>query len=90
MAISNTKTVQRIEVYPASDSSAADTSNAKHPHVIVVYENTLGGTGADAALNGAVSTQVVHLSKFVEDGGAATDVSGEDALVRTVCGAIWA
>tara|TARA_R100000426_G_scaffold31135_2_gene25580 strand:- start:1048 stop:1320 length:273 start_codon:yes stop_codon:yes gene_type:complete len=89
MAISNTKTVQRIEVYPLADSSADATANAKHPTVMVVYNNTLGGTGADAALDGSVSTQVIHLSKFVEDGGAATDVSGEDALVQTVCGAIW-
>ena len=27
--------------------------------------------------------------EFIEDGGAATDVSGEDVLVQTVCGAIW-
>ena len=90
MAISNTKSVQRMEVYPLVDSSAADTANAKHPSVMVVYNNTLGGTGADASLDGSVSTQVVHLYKFVEDGGAATDVSGEDALVQTICGAIWA
>ena len=89
MAISNTKTVQRVEVYPLADSSADATANAKHPTVMVVYNNTLGVTGADAALDGSVSTQVVHLSKFVEDGGAATDVSGEDALVQTICGAIW-
>ena len=89
MAISNTKTVQRVEVYPLADSSADATANAKHPTVMVVYNNTLGGTGVDAALDGSVSTQVVHLSKFVEDGGAATDVSGEDALVQTICGAIW-
>ena len=89
MAISNTKTVQRVEVYPLTDSSADATANAKHPTVMVVYNNTLGGTGVDAALDGSVSTQVVHLSKFVEDGGAATDVSGEDALVQTICGAIW-
>ena len=89
MAISNTKTVQRVEVYPLADSSADATANAKHPTVMVVYNNTLGGTGTDAALDGSVSTQVVHLSKFVEDGGAATDVSGEDALVQTICGAVW-
>lgn len=90
MAISNVTTIQRIEIYPLLDSSAADTANAKHPSVMVVYNNTLSGTGADAALDGAVSTVVKHLYKFVEDGGAATSVSGEDALVQTVCGAIWA
>ena len=42
MAISNTKTVQRVEVYPLADSSADATANAKHPTVMVVYNNTLG------------------------------------------------
>ena len=89
MAISNTKTVHRVEGYPLADSSADATANAKHPTVMVVYNNTLGGTGADAALDGSVSTQVVHLSKFVEDGGAATDVSSEDPLVQSIAAAIW-
>ena len=90
MAISNVTTVQRIEIYPLEDATAEDTANAKHPRVMVVYNNTLSGTGGDAHLDGQISTQVKHISKFVEDGGDATDVSGEDALVQTVCGAIWA
>lgn len=90
MAISSTRTVQRIEVYPLVDSSAEDTANAKHPSIMVVYNNTLAGTGADAHLDGQVSQQPVHLKKFQEDGGDATDVSGEDALVQTVANAIWA
>ena len=90
MAITNQgRTVQRIEVYPLSDSSAADTANAKHPHVMVCYEKSLGGTGADADTNGGVFGYNVHLHKFVEDGGAATDLSGHDALVQSVCTAIW-
>tara|TARA_Y100000592_G_scaffold69061_1_gene107383 strand:+ start:235 stop:507 length:273 start_codon:yes stop_codon:yes gene_type:complete len=89
MAISSTKSVQRAEIYPLADSSADDTANAKHPTVMVVYENKLTGTGADAHLDGTVATEVKHLSKFVEDGGSATDVSKEDALVQTICGAIW-
>ena len=31
----------------------------------------------------------MKLNKFVEDGGAATDVSGEDAFVQTIATAIW-
>ena len=89
MAISNTVSVQRIEVYPSADSSADDTANAKHPPVMVVYNNTLTGTGADAGLDGSVSTQVRNFTKFVEDGGSATDMSKEDALVKTVATAIW-
>lgn len=89
MAISNTVSVQRIEVYPLADSSADDTANAKHPTLMVVYNNTLSGTGADAGLDGSVSTQVKNFTKFVEDGGSATDMSKEDALVKTVATAIW-
>ena len=40
MAITNVRTVQRCEVYPLQDSSAADTTNAKHESVMVVYNNT--------------------------------------------------
>ena len=35
MAITSKKNVQRIEVYPLTDDSAADTANAKHPTVMV-------------------------------------------------------
>ena len=87
MAITKTTKVQRIEVYPPADSSAADSANAKHETVMVVYEDTLDDS-ADADLP-VTATRVKHLYKFVEDGGAATDYSGEDALVQTVCGAIW-
>ena len=90
MAISNVTTVQRVEIYPLADSTAAATANAKHPTVMVVYNHTLAGTGGDAGIDGSVSTTVKHLHKFVEDGGDATDVSGENALVQTVCGAVWA
>ena len=87
MAITKTTAVQRLEVYPIADSSAADTANAKHESVMVVYEDTLDDS-SDADLP-VTATRVKHLYKFVEDGGAATDYSGEDALVKTVCGAIW-
>ena len=88
MAITKTTKVQRIEVYPPADSSAADSANAKHETVMVVYEDTLDDS-ADADLP-VTAIRVKYLHKFVEDGGAATDYSGEDALVQTVCGAIWA
>ena len=87
MAITKVTTVQRIEVYPIVDSSADDTANNKHESVMIVYNDTLDDS-ADADLP-VTATRVKHLFKFVEDGGAATDYSGEDALVQTVCGAIW-
>tara|TARA_X000001316_G_C920323_1_gene34505 strand:+ start:1007 stop:1273 length:267 start_codon:yes stop_codon:yes gene_type:complete len=87
MAITKTTTVQRLEIYPLMDSNAADTTNIKHPSVMVVYNDTIDDA-EDADLP-VTATRVKHLYKFVEDGGAATDVSGEDALVQTVCTAIW-
>ena len=87
MAITKTTTVQRCEVYPLQDSSAEDTANAKHPTVMVVYNDTLDDS-EDADLP-VTATRVKHIYKFVEDGGAATDVTGEDALVQTICTAIW-
>ena len=88
MAITKTTVVERIEVYPIADSSAADSANAKHESLMVVYHDTLDDS-ADSDLP-VTAVRVKHLYKFVEDGGAATDYSGEDALVQTVCGAIWA
>lgn len=88
MAITKTTKVQRIEVYPPADNDAADTANAKHESLMVVYADTLDdSTDNDLPVT---ATRVKHLVKFVEDGGDATDYSGEDALVQTVCGAIWA
>ena len=88
MAITKTTAVQRLEVYPPADSIAADTANAKHETMMVVYEDTLDDS-SDADLP-VTATIVKHLSKYVADDGAATDYSGEDALVQTVCAAIWA
>lgn len=87
MAITKTTTVQRCEVYPLLDSSADDTANAKHPSVMVVYNDVIDDV-EDADLP-VTATRVKHIHKFVEDGGAATDASGEDALVQTICTAIW-
>ena len=88
MAITNVRTVQRIEVYPPADSSAADTANAKHETIMAVYNHTFDDS-EDASLP-VGTTASKHLNKFVEDGGAATNYSTEDALVKTICDAIWA
>ena len=87
MAITKTTKVQRIEVYPPADSSAADSTNAKHETVMVVYEDTLDDSG-DAELP-VTATRVKHLSKWQEDGGSATVYTNEDNLVKAVLGAIW-
>ena len=87
MAITKTTTIQRCEVYPLMDSSAADTANAKFPSVMVFYNDSMDD--ADDPDLPIIATRVKHIYKFVEDGGAATDVSGEDALVQSVCEAVW-
>jgi len=87
MAITLTRTVQRVETYPLSDKTAAASSNAKNPTLMVVYDDKFDDAG-DAQLP-VTATKVLYFSKYVEDGGAATDMSGEDAFVQTIATAIW-
>jgi hypothetical protein len=77
-----TKKVQRVEVYGDK-------------RVMVVYEITIDDPNDD--LLPAVSNQVVHLVKETstadEDGVETvtpTDISSHDALVQTICNAVWA
>ena len=88
MAITKVTTVGRIEVYPPIDSTLAATKMDAHERVMVVYQDTLDDSG-DADLP-VTASRVKHISKLVADDGANTDYSGEDALVKTVCAAIWA
>ena len=88
MAITKVTTVQRMEVYPAVDPTVGDTKVGAHETVMVVYEDKLDDS-EDADLP-VIATRVKRLAKFVADDGAATDYSKEDALVKTVCAAIWA
>ena len=87
MAITKTTKLNHIEVFPALDSSAADSSNAKHAVVQAEYLDTLDDS-EDSDLPVTVGRKTL-ITKFVEDGGAATDYSSHDVLVRTVCAAIW-
>lgn len=87
MAISKTTTVDRIEVYPAENASAEATTLQAHARVIVFYIDTLDDPD-DAELPVTAHREKVFY-KFVEDGGADTDVSGEPALVQSICTAAW-
>ena len=94
MAITKTRSVSRLEVYPAADSSAENTLNAGNPSVMIVYLHTFDDTSDDELP--ANTTQVKHINRylltFAEDGtetSTATDVTGEDQLVQDICGAIW-
>lgn len=86
MAITNTRTVQRIETYPALVGD--------DPTMMVVYEHTFDDT-TDAALP-VTSTVVKNLQRntvtVADDGtetSTATDVTGENQLVQDICAAIW-
>lgn len=98
MAITKTTRVQRAEVYPKSNAEAEATESAAWPTVMVVYEDVLDDPD-DAELP-VTATRVKHLQKFTithgtdDDGNptqssAATVVTGEDALVQSICTAVW-
>ncbi len=80
MAITLTRTVQRVETYPLVDSSSETVSDTK-PTVMVVYNDVFDDTD-DADLP-VTATKVKHFN-------CTDDVTGEDALVQTICTAIWA
>ena len=85
MAITKTSVLSELVVTPANDSSAEDDTNAKHPVITVSYFDTYDDNGNISTLPARTYT----LSKFVEDEGAATDVSGEDTLIQSIATAIW-
>ena len=99
MAITKTRSVQRIEVYPKTNSEAsADTTNEGNPSLFVLYENTFDDSEDDSLP--AVSPTSKSIDRYVittdtdSDGNptetvTATDVTGEDQLVQDVCAAIW-
>lgn len=84
MAITNTRTVQRVEVMPATPD----------PWLMVVYVHTFDDSTDDQL---PIATEkTVWLNRYTvttaEDGtetSTATDVTGEDQLVQDICGAIW-
>ena len=84
MAITNTRTVQRVEVQPEGDD----------PIVFVVYTHTFDDPNDDQLP--AETEKTKWLNRYTvtvaEDGtetSAATDISGEDAMVQAICGAVW-
>lgn len=84
MAITNVRTVQRVEVMPGTSD----------PSLMVVYVHTFDDSTDDQL---PIATErTVWLDRYTvtvaEDGtesSAATDVTGEDQLVQDICAAIW-
>ena len=79
MAITLTRTVQRIETYPAQP--VMEEGEATYPTLMVVYNDVFDDP--DDEQLPVTATKVVHLSH-------GDDVSGEDELVQTIANAIWA
>lgn len=84
MAITNVRTVQRVEVMPNGDD----------PSLMVVYVHTFDDSTDDQL---PITTEkTVWLNRYAvtvaEDGtetSSATDVTGEDQLVQDICAAVW-
>ena len=79
MAITLTRTVQRVETYPAVTSG--EEGETTYPTLMVVYNDMFDDPNDDKLP--VTANKVVHLSH-------GDDVSGEDALVQTIASAIWA
>lgn len=87
MAITKTTTLIRAEVYPTPEPSAAITTNAGNPCICVLEKIELDDP-SDNQLP-IISQKSRTILRYVEDGGAATNVSSEDSLVQSIAGAIW-
>jgi len=84
MAITKTRSVADIQVLVVSPD----------PRVNVTYRWVFDDADDDALP--ATTYQTVNLPRYVEDPALAddptqvpTDISGEDALVQTICNAVW-
>lgn len=96
MAITNTRTVESIEVVPAFNPSAGPDSNEGHPSVTVRYAHTFDDTeDAELPVTTTVHKNIVKYAMSdpsvdeVPVVTGLTDYSGEDPLVQSVCAAIW-
>lgn len=87
MAITKTIEFRKANVLPKIDSSAPSTTNDGNPIIVVAEKITLDDTEDDDLP--IVSSQTRTIYRYVADGGAATDVSSEDALVQAIAAAIW-
>ena len=72
MAIEKSRSVQKVEVYPAAGD--------EDPRVEVFYEHTFDDADDDELP--VTQTQLKHLTSD-------TDYSNEDALVISICDAVW-
>jgi len=84
MAITNTRSVQRIEVTPTGDD----------PSVLVTYIYTFDDPDdADLPTSTQSTKHLIRNTVTLDADGTETsgptDVTGEDQLVQDICAAIW-
>lgn len=77
MAITLTRTVQRVETYPAVSAEEGETT---YPTLMVVYNDVFDDP--DDEQLPVTATKVSNFSH-------GDDVSGEDQLVQDIASAIW-
>ena len=87
MAITKTTALKSATVYPAVDPSADSTTIQGNPVIYVIETVTVDDTEDDQLPLTGQKDRDIH--RYVEDGGAATDVSSEDPLVQSIAAAIW-
>ena len=78
MAITLTRTVQRVETYPAQPP--VEEGETTYPTLMVVYNDVFDDP--DDEQLPVTATKVSHFSH-------GDDVSGEDQLVQDIASAIW-
>lgn len=88
MAITKTTTFNYVSSYPAEDSSGAANLNSSHPKLVVV-ETIVFDDSSDALL--PLDTQIKRwISKYSDEANSTlTNISSEDAMVKSVAGVLW-
>jgi hypothetical protein len=86
MAITKTSALGEIIVSPALNSGGDQTDNIAWPTVRVSYFDTFSEDGAP--INHSPVLREVVYQKFDSDGND-TSLDGADALVVSMCSAIW-
>ena len=84
MAITKTRTIHRVEVYPGGTD----------PYLSVTYLNTFDDSEDNTLPETTQSMKNIerYTITVADDGtesSAATDVTGEDQLVQDICAAVW-
>ena len=87
MAITKTTALKLVTVYPALNPSAGSTKIEGNPVIYVQETVTVDDTEDNQLPLTGMSERDIY--RYVEDDGAATDVSSEDTLVQSIAAAIW-